>query len=169
MMSVPTTLKTLLARLAWGREVQGLDMNQIREAAMRIHPFHLGSTAIVIIIATNGAWKECSCDWNVRFGFIQGKHCNSCIFLLNLVHICEHTNITQGQCFVGYFTAHGGAEWLRWKGDPDVASRCLFTEVWYVLNVCTCTRVNPSECFGWIHATACQRQTMNAYVWPFSS
>ena len=33
-------------------------MNQIRAAATRIHPFHLGCTAIVITIATNEASKE---------------------------------------------------------------------------------------------------------------
>lgn len=98
-------------------------MNQIREAAMRIQPFHLGSTAIVIIIATNGVLKAIE---KVRLGFIRGKYCDSCSIFF---HICEHTNITQGQCFGGYLTAHGGAEWLRWKGDLDMASRYLFTEV----------------------------------------
>lgn len=69
-MSVLTTLKAALAGLAWGREVQGLDKNQIREAAIRIHPFHLGSTAIVIIIATNGALKTIKLQLKkVRFGF----------------------------------------------------------------------------------------------------
>lgn len=52
---VHTTLKAAGSWGALGSELQGLDINQIKEAAIRIHPFHLGSTEIDIIIATNRA------------------------------------------------------------------------------------------------------------------
>lgn len=55
-------------------EVQGLDINEINEAAMKIHLFHLGSTAIIITIATNRAClkKITVAIEEVRLGFIQG-------------------------------------------------------------------------------------------------
>lgn len=96
-MSVPTTLKTALAGLAWGSEVQGLDMNQIREAAMRIHPFHLGSTAIIIIIATNGAWKQYSCDWKGQALLYTRK-------TLQLLH-----SLAQSSSYMRAYKPHAGA------------------------------------------------------------
>lgn len=73
-------------------------MNQIREAAMRIQPFHLGSTAIVIIIATNGVLKVIE---KVRLGFIRGKYCDSCILLLNLLSYMRAYKHHAGAMFRG--------------------------------------------------------------------
>ena len=61
---VHTTLKAAPPTpVAWGSELQWLEINQIIEAAITIHPFHLGSIAIDIIRATNRVWKQYCRDW----------------------------------------------------------------------------------------------------------